>query len=174
MQLQLVQPATAFLILYSSNPADGTSLGPVGNLLADLHKQVPFSAACDFIDERFDTTGLSTEVVVKLVEGTSTAQISQALKNLLNRRVQTLDVRFVAAIDPDELDIDAHDYSIEYFRREGAVNTQFIFHGDSCAKLVHYATGNVARSTRHRNKARNLEEAVQLLAALIRNESLLR
>ena len=91
----------------------------------------------------------------------------------MNRQHQTLDVRFVAADDLAKLDIDSHDYSIEYFRRESAMNTQFIFHGDSCAKLVHHATGTVARSITHRNKARNFEEAIQLLAALLRNESLL-
>lgn len=174
MQLQFVQPAAAFLILNSSNPVDGTPLGSVDNLLVDLHRQVPFGAGSDFIDEQLGTTGLSKGVVVKLLASTSTAQISLALKSLMNRQQQTLDVRFVAAVDPAKLDIDSHDYSVEYFRRESAIDTQFIFHGDSCAKLVHHVTGIVARSITHRSKARNFEEAIQLLAALIRNESLLR
>lgn len=174
MQLQFVQPATAFLILNSSSPVDGTPLGSVDNLLVDLHRQVPFGAGTDFIDEQLETTGLSKGVVVKLLASTSTAQISLALKSLMNRQQQTLDVRFVAAVDPAKLDIESHDYSVEYFRRESAIDTQFIFHGDSCAKLVHHATGIVARSITHRSKARNFEEAIQLLAALIRNESLLR
>ena len=171
MQLKL---AEAFLVLNSSNPVDGTPLGLVSNLLLDLHEQVPFGAAGDFIDEQFDTTGLSRGVVVKFLEGASTAQISLALESILNRQPQTLDVQFVAGIDPAKLDIGAHDYSIEYFRQEGPANTQFIFHADSCVKLVHHATGIVARCITHRNKAQNLEEAVQLLAALIRNESLFR
>ena len=173
MQLQFVPPAAAFLILNASNPVDGTPLGSADNLLADLHRQVPFGVGSDFIDEQFDTTGPRKGVVIKLSASTSTAQISLALKSLMNRQHQTLDVRFVAADDLAKLDIDSHDYSIEYFRQESAVNTQFIFHGDSCAKLVHHAPGTVARSITHRNKARNFEEAIQLLAALLRNESLL-
>ena len=66
MQLQFVPPAAAFLILNASNPVDGTPLSSVDNLLVDLHRQVPFGAGNDFIDEQFDTTGPRKGVVIKL------------------------------------------------------------------------------------------------------------
>jgi hypothetical protein len=174
MQLQFATPADAFLILRSLNLPDGTPLGQVGNFFQDLSRLVDLGRTYKIIDEHFGASGVWKAAAFKFLPDIYYAPMASAIQQLLLTKYSaTVEVQFVAAFEPAEITLGADEYSVEHFRKEGVRDSQMIAHTENCVKLVHHATGTVARSTECRNKTLNFEEAIQLLAALVRNQSLL-
>jgi len=71
-----------------------------------------------------------------------------------------------AATEPGQF-LSLDDVSTEYFRREFAVDSQFVVHRETCVRLTHRPTGLAARCTDDRRKSRNFEEALLVLASLV-------
>jgi len=74
--------------------------------------------------------------------------------------VQLAKVTAGGTINPSEL-------QVTYFRKELAVDSRFVIHTESCARLGHITTGIVVRSTCRRSKAANYEEALGLMQSLL-------
>ncbi|CAN7556774.1 peptide chain release factor family protein [Polaromonas sp. LjRoot131] len=66
-----------------------------------------------------------------------------------------------------DAEVNLSELQVAYFRKERAVDSKFVVHGDNCAKLTHSATGLVARSTWHRSRAANYKEALALMQSLL-------
>lgn len=174
MQLRRVPAADAFLILRTRHARQDSSRDPVNRFFAELHQLVGLGRTYDVIDERLHADGRCKELTIKFLADICYAPMASAIAQLLaDQHCQWVQAQFVAALDPAEITLRAHDYTVEHFRREGAIDSGMVVHLRSCVKLVHHASGTEARSTSHRNRDWNLEEALQLLAALVRNHSLL-
>lgn len=174
MQLQWVPAADAFLILRALGTQEDAPREPVNRFFVELDGQTPLGRTYDVIDERLHPDRCCRELTIKFLADICYAPLAAAIRQLLaERHGRWVQAQFIAALDPGEIALQAQDYAVEHFRREGAVDSGMVVHAKSCVKLLHHASGIEARCSSHRSKDKNLEEALQLLAALVRNQSLL-
>jgi hypothetical protein len=78
-----------------------------------------------------------------------------------------VEYKLVRAVSEPVQVLSLDDVSTEYFRREFAVDSPFVIHSETCVKLTHRPTGLTARCTDGRQKSRNFEEALLVLASLV-------
>jgi hypothetical protein len=120
----------------------------------------------EVIDEQFredtwDVTGFMLKASGPTAYETLLPLISKLQDGHSGRiTVQLIKEAVDAVVDPSEL-------QVEYFRRELAMDSEFVVHVDSCVRLTHSATGAVVRSTCHRSQAANYKEALALMQSLL-------
>jgi hypothetical protein len=76
-------------------------------------------------------------------------------------------VQLIPASSAVSVDVGSADFSVEHFRREFAVDSQFTCHGVSCTRITHRPSGSTARSTMHRSRLANDEEAIVLMSSIL-------
>jgi hypothetical protein len=115
--------------------------------------------------ERGDLIGAA----VKISEPLSSAALDRLLEVLKRELPPEVSFRLLHGATRSELSILPEELSVEYFRKEFAVDSRMVHHSTSCAKLTHLPTQVSSRSTDHRSRIANYEEALFLLASLLRN-----
>lgn len=121
-----------------------------------------------FDEERRSGHGNLSAAVLKLSGSLSNEAILALPENLRRRLAEGIGFRLVraarwseAAIPPDELEL-------EYFLHEFSKQSPMVWKTTSCVRLRHIPTGILCRSTAHRSRAKNYEEALLLLASLLK------
>lgn len=102
---------------------------------------------------------------VKLTATMNDVQFRGLSHDLQSLPLQKLNVQMIKGQPQDPALLDQADLRIEYFRQEFAKDSRMVHHTDSCVRVTHLPTGNVARSTLHRSRALNHDEALLLLRA---------
>lgn len=128
------------------------------------------SRSIEIVDEdQTNDAGDLAGAVLKISEPLSPEELLRLLTEIRAICPKGVAVRLVKGVSPAECVLDPEHLSIEYFRREFGVISSRVFHTDSCARLTHGPTGRSARSTAHRSRFLNHEEALLLLEALVRS-----
>lgn len=141
-------------------------------VLRACHQVAIDSGSIEIVDEQQTTdAGDLAGVVLKISARLSLETLLRLSDEIKANCPQGVSAQLVKGVPPAEFVLDPEDLSIEYFRREFAVDSNMIRHTDSCAKLTHRPTGGSARSTVHRSRALNYEEALFLLEALLRSDA---
>jgi hypothetical protein len=152
-------------VLASSDVPDAEWLG---NLLRVCISTVTDTSSIEVIDELYASAdGDVISAAVKLAAPMSDEQFRRLSNDLRSLPLQKLNVRMVR-VNPNDAKLpDQAELHIEYFRREFARDSQMVRHTDSCVRVTHVPTGTVARSTLHRNRVLNQDEALLLLKAAL-------
>lgn len=164
---------------YSVRPAEVYMLAdariPDDNWLGDLLRPilaVSSSSAVEIIDERLASDkGGVISAVVKVVERVSESKLRELIDHFREASSGNVDVRLVRAVPPGAVVIDRAQCVVEYFRREFAVDSRMVKHTVSCVKVTHAPTGIAVRSTSHRSRIVNEEEAFLALESLLSHKS---
>jgi hypothetical protein len=140
----------------------GEAIKACGSAMVDMN-------AIEFVDEeRRSKDGDLSAAVLKLLRPLSREAIRALPEKLQRSLPEGVSFRVVeaaqwneAAIPPDEMTVE---YSLHEFARRG----RMVSPTTSCVKLMHRHTGTLCRSTTHRRRIRNYEEALLLLASLLK------
>jgi hypothetical protein len=139
-----------------------------GNLLRVTLNAVNNSAAVDIIDQEQTTaTGDLKAIVLKISEPLLAEEFARLSESLQSVCIPGVNVRLLTGVTTPDQVLSPQDVSSEYFRREFAEDSSEVKHTNSCVRLTHLPTGYTARSTTHRSRALNYEEALFLLASLL-------
>ena len=140
----------------------------VGALLRICARMVGDASSIEIIDEEQENgAGDMAGAVLKLCEPLPAEVFLQLSQELPGRSPEGLKARLLEGASP-AMSLAPRDLLIEYFRREFAVNSRMILHTDCCVRLTHVSTGRSARSTAHRSRVLNYEEALLLLESVVR------
>lgn len=150
-------------ILASSDVPDSEWLG---DLLRTCISTVKDIGSIEIVDEFYASTDAEViSAAVKLTTPMSDEQFQRLSQDLQSPLLQKLNVRIVKVQPHDAEFLDQTELRIEYFRQEFAKDSQMVRHTDSCVRITHLPTGNMVRSTLHRNRMLNQDEALLLLKA---------
>ena len=162
MMTQRIRLAEAY-ILASSEVPDAEWLG---DLLRVCIRTIKDQGSIEIVDELHANAEADVvSAAVKLAAPMSEAQLRELSHNLQSPQLQKLTVRMIKGQPQDAEFVDQADLRIEYFRQEFAKDSWMVHHTDSCVRVTHLPTGKVARSTLHRSRALNQDEALLLLKA---------
>jgi hypothetical protein len=144
----------------------GTSSG-VQNMLRECLLVIQeASLAAEIIDEQFrEHTADLIGFALKASGPTAYETLLPLMPNLQSDHPGSVTVQLVNEVVDAEVNL--LEFQVAYFRKERAVDSKFVVHGDSCVRLTHSATGLVARSTWHRSRAANYKEALALMQSLL-------
>lgn len=121
------------------------------------------------VDEvRVNASGDVAELALKITEPMSTATVQLLAQELKQKLAAGASFDIFPGAGCLELLIPAAELHVEYFRREFAGDSRMVSHTTSCVRLTHRPTGIVARSMDHRSRIVNYEEALYLLASLLK------
>jgi hypothetical protein len=122
-------------------------------------------------EERRNNSGDVSGAVLKLL-GPFSREAIQGLHDKLQRALPAgVSVRVVAGIQWSAATIPPDELTVEYFLHEFTRQSPMVGATTACVKLTHGPTGTLCRSTAHRNRTLNYEEALLLLISLIRDGS---
>lgn len=125
--------------------------------------------AVHIVDEEWRSKdGDISAVVIKLSRELSRDVIQALTEELRLCLPQNVCFRLVKGIQWNEVAIRPDDVTVEYFLHEFSTRGRMVWPTTSCVKLIHRPTGTISRSTTHRRRADNYEEALLLLASLLR------
>lgn len=126
----------------------------------------------EIIDEEdASATGNLSSVVLKICDQLPAETIQRLPKEIEATGPQGASIWVIRGVSPENFALDPEDILTEYFRHEFVVGSNMIHHAESCVRLTHRSTGRSARSTAHRSRALNSEEALLLLECLVRSGS---
>jgi len=95
------------------------------------------------------------------------AFLRKELAELINSRPPFVSVSLLEEIGDEVFPLDPASVEVTWFRNPSAVDSSFVQHIDSCARLVHPASGTAAQCTDSRSRAKNHAEALALLRSRI-------
>jgi hypothetical protein len=125
-------------------------------------------SAIELLDlESANPAGDLASFVVKISEALPPTVFSQMAEVTWAASGNGVEYKLVRAVSEPVQVLSLDDVSTEYFRREFAVDSPFVIHSETCVKLTHRPTGLTARCTDGRQKSRNFEEALLVLASLV-------
>ncbi len=119
-------------------------------------------------EEQVSDAGDLAGAVFKIAEQLPPYALQQLANEVRASCPDGVTVQLVKGVASADVTIDHKDCLIEYFRREFALNSFMVHHTDSCARVTHLPTGISARSTAHRSRTVNREEALLLLESVVR------
>jgi hypothetical protein len=120
-------------------------------------------------EERRGSQGELSAAVLKFL-GVRRKEAAGAVQERLMRQLpESIGFRVVEAAQWGEAKIPADELAVEYFLHEFSRRSFMIGQTTSSVKLVHRRTGISCRSTAHRRRQRNYEEALLLLASLLKD-----
>jgi len=123
----------------------------------------------DIVDEhRLNEDGDLSGAVLKLLAPRSRERMQALRERLAMELPEGVSVRLIEAARWDEATIPSEELAVEYFVHEFARHGRMIRRTTSCVKLVHLPTGIASRSTAHRRRQSNYEEALLLLASFLK------
>lgn len=138
----------------------------LGNLLRACVRTCPDLGSIEIIDELYaNAEGDILSVAVKLTTPMNAEQFRVLSQELLSPAFQKSNVRMIRGQPEIAALVDPTDLRVEYFRREFSKDSRMVAHTDSCVRITHLPTGKVARSTQHRSRGLNHDEALLLLQA---------
>lgn len=144
----------------------------MGDLLRTCSRALRDSWSLEIIDEeRANATGDMLGVVLKISEQMPVEPYQWLSEELRAKYCDGVKARLLKGVQPVEMILQPMDFLVDYFREEFAVNSPMVHHTDSCVKLTHLATGVIARSTTHRSRSMNYDEALLLLESLVRERT---
>ncbi|RQO63856.1 hypothetical protein DBV14_02150 [Variovorax sp. KBW07] len=144
----------------------------MAEVLRACHRVAIDAKSIEIIDEEQAAVARDLAgVVLKICEQLSPETIRRLLEEIQTGCPKGVSAWLIKGASPADFALDSEDISTEYFRHEFAVDSNMIHHAESCARLTHHATGWSARSTAHRSRALNFEEALFLLESLVRSGS---
>lgn len=123
----------------------------------------------EILDEkRRNGDGDLSAAVLKL-SGSLSNEAIRALPQALRRRLaEGISFRLVPAAQWGEAAIPIDELELEYFLHEFSRPSRMIAKTTSCVRLRHKTSGIVCRSTAHQRRATNYQEALLLLASLLK------
>ncbi len=140
----------------------------VGALLSICARRVGDASSIEIIDEEQENgAGDMAGAVLKLCEPLPAEVFLQLSQELQGNCPEGVKARLLGGASP-AMSLAPQDLLVEYFRREFAMRSRMIVHTDCCVRLTHVPTGRSARSTAHRSRVLNCEEALLLLGSLVR------
>jgi len=119
-------------------------------------------------EERRSKDGDMSAAVLKLPRPLSIGAIRALPKRLQEDLPEGVSFRVLEAAQWNEAAIPPNELTVEYFLHEFSRRSRMVSPTTSCVKLIHQPTGIFCRSTTHRNRERNYEEALLLLASLLK------
>ena len=126
-------------------------------------------SSIDIVDEqRLNEGGDLSAAVLKLLAPLSRERMQALPERLALELPEGVSVRLVEAAQWHEATIPCDELAVEYFMHEFARHGRMIRQTTGCVKLVHLPTGISCRSTAHRRRQSNYEEALLLLASLLK------
>lgn len=158
-----------YLFAQASNAHSGRWTAEV---LRACHRAEINPRSIEIIDEEQATaTGDLSGVILKICEQLTPETIQRLPEEIQATCPQGVSTWLIRGASPANFALNSEDISTEYFRHEFAVDSNMIHHTESCARLTQRSTGRSARSTAHRSRALNAEEALFLLESLVRSDS---
>jgi hypothetical protein len=126
-------------------------------------------ATIDFLDEeRPSNKGDLSAAVLRMSAPLSKEAIRSTLEIVRRGLPEGGSFRVIEAVQWSDAAIPLDELALEYFQHEFSRRGRMVSPTTSCAKLTHRPTGTVCRSTLHRRRAKNYEEALLLLASLLK------
>jgi len=126
-------------------------------------------SAIDVVDEqRLNEGGDLSAAVLKLLAPLSRERMQALPDRLAMELPEGVSFRLIEGARWNEAAIPSDELAVEYFVHEFARHGRMIRRTTSCVKLVHLPTGIACRSTAHRRRQSNYEEALLLLASLLK------
>lgn len=123
----------------------------------------------EILDEEWRNGDGDLSAAVLKLSGSLSNEAIRALPQTLRRRlVGGISFRLVRAAQWCEAAIPTDELELEYFLHEFSRPSRMTAKTASCVRLRHRTTGILSRSTTHRNRAKNYEEALLLLASLLK------
>lgn len=118
-------------------------------------------------EKQLSAEGDVDEAVLSITLPMPAEGVQRLTEELREKLASGVNARLVKAVQPDGFRLHSAHILVEYFRREFAVDSRMVVHVASCVKLTHVPSGTVARSTRHRSRALNQNDALLLLESLV-------
>lgn len=119
-------------------------------------------------EERRSKDGDISAAVLKLLRPLSREAIHALPERLQRSLPEGLSFRVVQAAQWNEAAIPCDELTVEYFLHEFSRRSSMVSSTTSCVKLMHRPTGTLCRSTAHRRRTENYEEALLFLASLLK------
>lgn len=119
-------------------------------------------------EERRSKDGDISAAVIKLSTALSRDAIQALTEELRLSLPQNGCFRLVTGAQWNDAAILPNELTVEYFLYEFSTRSRMVWPTTSCVKLVHRPTGITSRSTTHRRRVDNYEEALLLLASLLK------
>lgn len=130
------------------------------------------SNSLELIDEeQSSNAGDLASATVKITKPLSITLYKTLLACLRASCPDGVSVQLISASSAEPINVDSTDFVVEHFRREFSMDSQFIFHAESCTKITHRPTGITTRSTIHRSRLVNDEEAIVLMSSILKVRS---
>lgn len=119
-------------------------------------------------EERRSEDGDISAAVIKLSRELSRSAIQALTEELQLSLPNNVCFRLVKGAQWNDAAIPPNELTVEYFLHEFSTRGRMVWPTTSCVKLVHRPTGITCRSTTHRRRLDNYEEALLLLASLLK------
>lgn len=127
----------------------------------------------EILDEELRNGDGDLSAAVLKLSGLLSNEAIRALPQTFRRRLdEGINFRLVRAAQWCEAAIPADELELEYFLHEFSRPSCTIVKTTSCVRLRHRPTGILCRSTAHRRRAMNYQEALLLLASLLKESRL--
>ena len=118
-------------------------------------------------EERRSKEGDLSAAVIKLSRELSRNAIQSLTEKLQLSLPNNVCFRLVKGAQWNNAAIPPNELTVEYFLHEFSTRGRMVWPTTSCVKLFHRPTGITCRSTTHRRRVDNYEEALLLLASLL-------
>lgn len=162
---QRIAPPEAYIVARASLSDGGHWISDV---LKVVHDTFGAGETVEIIDlEQVNTNGDMATLALKIASPMSSAAYAQLSINLDSVCRPGVEVRLLKGVRDADHILSLDDVVVEYFRREFAKDCREIVHKERCVRLTHLPTGCSVRSTAHRGKTANYDEAKFLLASLL-------
>lgn len=126
-------------------------------------------AMIEILDEEWRSGDGDLSAAVLKLMGPLSGDATRALPGTLRRRLgEGISFRVVPAAEWSEVAIPTGELELEYFLQEYSRQSPMVWKSTSCVRLRHRPSGMLCRSTAHRSRAKNYEEALLLLASLLK------
>ncbi|MDP3226594.1 MAG: hypothetical protein Q8N13_01290 [Acidovorax sp.] len=127
------------------------------------------TARIEIIDEeRRNGNGDLSAAVLKLSGALSNEALCALPETLGRRLAEGISFRLVRAVQWSEAAIPTDELELEFFLHEFSRQSPMVWKTTSSVRLRHRTTGILCRSTAHRRRATNYQEALLLLASLLK------
>lgn len=127
------------------------------------------TARIEVIDEESRSGNGDLSAAVLKLSGALSNEALLALPETLGRRLaEGISFRLVQAVQWSEAAISPDELELEYFLHEFSRQSPMVWKTTSSVRLKHRTTGILCRSTAHRRRATNYQEALLLLASLLK------
>jgi hypothetical protein len=168
--LELLPNRTALPLAYVVAQADLPDHGKwFGDLLKVCLRALKESSIQILDEKRRSEAGDIVSVAVKIVEPADSNSLKDLLRVLEQHLPKEINWSLVhAGSREDAAEIPLEAVEVEYFLQEFSYRSYMVASTTNCVRLKHLPTGISCRSTAHRGRTQNYEEALLLLSSLLK------